>query len=89
MTDWSKTTASFAGLADVALTKPYAERPRLWDRVAPLTDVEASLAAHQVVWAVELEGSASNDVAVLVSLGYDVAAIHPVHRTNIVELVKE
>ena len=81
--------ASFAGLADVALTKPYAQRPRLWDRVALLTDVEASLASHRVVWAVELDGSASNDVAVLESLGYDVVAVHPVHRTNIVELVKE
>ena len=80
---------SFAGLADVALTKPYAQRHHLWDGVAPLTDVEASLAAHHVVWAVELDGSASNDVAVLESLGYDVAAVHPVHRTNIVELVKE
>ena len=81
--------ASFAGLADVALTKPYAQRHHLWDGVAPLTDVEASLADHHVVWAVELDGSASDDVAVLESLGYDVAAVHPVHRTNIVELVKE
>ena len=44
---------------------------------------------HRVVWAVELDGSASDDLAVLESLGYDIAAVHPVHRTNIVELVKE
>ena len=81
--------ASFTGLADVELTTPYTHRARLWDRVAPLTDVEASLAGHPVVWAVEVGGSSSDDVAVLESLGYDVAAVHPVHRTNIVELVRE
>jgi mannosyltransferase len=81
--------ASFAGLADVALTTPYAQRTRLWDRVAPLTEVEASLAHHRVVWAVELSGSASSDVSVLESLGYDVTAVHPIHRTNVVELVRQ
>ncbi len=78
----------FAGVDDVMLETPYAQRTRLWDTVRPLDELGARVSGHRVVWAVEL-GPDSQDVSALEALGYQVHRILPVHHSTVFELMKE
>lgn len=80
--------SSFAGLADVALDTPYAQRTRLWDVVLPVSEIGARLADHDTVWVVE-RGSDTLDVTALEALGYRVSAALPVHHSTVLQLTKE
>ena len=79
---------SFAGLADVALVKGYADRPALWDLVAPIDSISTLILRHDTVWVVE-GGQHRADVDALRALGYQIEAVVPVHRTTIYELFQE
>lgn len=79
---------AFAGLDDVALVTSYRDRPALWDRVAPLSELHRQLSSHTVVWVIE-GSTATPDVTALRALGYEVEQSIPVHRSVVFELVKE
>ena len=79
---------SFTGVADVALVRRYADRPTLWDRVAPTSSVSALIRNHTTVWVVE-SGSNLADVDAVRALGYRIDETFPVHRTTVYELSKE
>ncbi|HXH33501.1 MAG TPA: glycosyltransferase family 39 protein [Plantibacter sp.] len=78
---------AFAGLDDVALATSYRDRPALWDRVAPLSELHQQLASHTVVWVIE-GSTATPDVTALRALGYEVERSIPVHRSVVFELIK-
>lgn len=78
--------ARFAGLDDIALLTPYAQRAALWDRVARLDQADRHLAEHRTVVAVEQDGSASTDLLHLERLGFGVITERHVHRTTVYRL---
>lgn len=81
--------ADVAGLDDVALTTPDTERAAIWDDVLPVSELGSRLSGHRVVWAVEVKGSGSPDLAELQRLGYAIAAHYAAHRTVAYQLVKQ
>ncbi|GAA1953635.1 glycosyltransferase family 39 protein [Agromyces allii] len=78
----------FAGLADLALVKPYGGRTSLWDRVAPVDAIANAIRQHDTVWVVE-SGADRTEVDAVRSLGYVVRRALPVHRTTVYELTRE
>jgi mannosyltransferase len=78
--------ADFAGLVDVTLATPHAQRAGLWDTVHPLAAVSGRLTSR--VWDLEY-GTDRANVLELERLGYSVEQAMPVHRTVIYELVRE
>lgn len=78
-----------AGLDDVALKTPYEERSRIWDSSYRVADVADRLDGHPVVWAVEVRGSGSPDLAALRRLDYEVTWSRTLHRTTVYRLQKE
>jgi mannosyltransferase len=81
--------ADVAGLVDVGLVTPYTERAGIWDTSLPVVQLGSQLAGHPVVWALEVRGSGSPDLAQLERLGYRVSAAYPVHLTTVYRLEKE
>lgn len=76
-------------LDDVALRTPFDQKAGIWDSVWPVDDVADRLAAHRVVWAVEVKGSGSPDLTELHRLGYIETQTIPVHRTVLIRLEKD
>ncbi|KDA05236.1 hypothetical protein DC31_02860 [Microbacterium sp. CH12i] len=83
--------AEFAGLLDVALKTPYADRAWLWDSVIPNRDAVDLLFGVSDVWAVELTTNAAkaDDVVLLEQHGYRIESTERVHRTTVYHLIKE
>jgi mannosyltransferase len=81
--------ADVAGLVDVGIDTPYAERAGIWDTTRPVAELGPELAGHPVVWALEVRGSGSPDLAQLGRLGYRVTAAYPVHITTVYRLERE
>ena len=85
--------AGFAGLDDVQLREPYTSRAGLWDSTATVQEVAGSLALTQKVWLLQNVGSTDSieetDIRALTSLGFVTASEHRIHRTDIVELVRQ
>ena len=81
----------FAGLRDVALALPYAERTQLWDAVVPNADAVAADRTLTSVWAVELPAATGRpaDIALLLHHGFTLETAQRVHRTTVYHLIKE
>jgi mannosyltransferase len=78
--------ADFAGLIDVTLATPHADRAGLWDTVHPLARVSSELAPR--IWDLEYGADQAN-ILELERLGYSVERALPVHRTVIYELERQ
>ncbi|RZU66723.1 mannosyltransferase [Microterricola gilva] len=78
----------FAGLDDIGLVAPFAQRDALWDQVIPVAELGDRLAFHPTVWVVEL-GAGHPDVNALQGRGYALQATFPVHRMVVYKLSKE
>lgn len=81
--------ADFTGIDDIALVALAADGSNLWDDVSPLNTLDAQVASHRVVWAVEAKHGSSTDLDVLAGLGYQVIDTITLHRTVLYELAKE
>lgn len=79
---------SFAGLDDIGLATPFPRRTKLWDAVTPLGQIGSKIAAHSVIWFVQLDGSTSTDLASLKADGFTLTRTIPVHRTTVYKLVR-
>lgn len=78
----------FAGVDDIGLVTPLAQRSVLWDEVAPVGQLAEQLLAHRVVWVVQLGGD-TQDVTALTERGYTVQQTLPIHRMVVYKLSKE
>ncbi|MCU1514703.1 MAG: hypothetical protein JWO10_1793 [Microbacteriaceae bacterium] len=89
----------YAGLKDVALLTPYAQRAWLWDTVSPLDSpaTKTALAGVKTIWSVQLTGLFTGDtddrnwvtptgLLELERQGYSIVREIPVNRTTIFEL---
>lgn len=83
--------SDFAGLRDVALAVPYAERTHLWDAVISNADAVAADRTLTSVWAMELPAAAGQptDITMLLHHGFTLDTAQRINRTTVYHLTKE
>lgn len=85
--------ASFTGLVDVGLKKPYYQTLSWRDSTYPLAAVTQRLSGIDTVWLVEyrLPGAAADtyDLATLTSLGYRIEHSYREHASEVIQLVRD
>lgn len=79
----------FSGLRDPQLVTPFTDRAGLWDELAPVSSIAATL-PEPTVWLLETKGaqSASADLSALRRSGYALATELHLHRTTVYEFTR-